>query len=448
MENRHILSKSTFMYGCQCPKRLYLHKFKPGLSNPEDEQQGSMFSTGIDIGLLARGLFAGGVSAEPPDAFSYHLAVEKTKTFLAKDQPIIYEAAFNFEGVLCAIDILENKDGKWYAYEVKGSNSIKEPYKLDTSLQHYIITKTGLPLQDISIVHFNREYVRRGELELEKLFRIESVLDNALIKQDFVENKIAELKLLIEGKIEPPVKVGSQCSVPYECNFTQYCWAGIEEETILGEENSDKNAIRHFLAEIEYPVFYFDFETIISGVPEYDESRPYQQIPTQYSLDKQQRAGTDIEHMEFLGDGINDPREELIKSLIKNVETKGSICVWYKTFEISRLNELARDFPKYADKLYAIIERIFDLFVPFKKGWFELPGFGGSASLKAVLPVMIPELSYDDLDIQEGGAASYIYSQLKHQTMEVQTIQRKQLLEYCGRDTLALVKIKSRLDKI
>lgn len=445
---QHILSKSTFMYGCQCPKRLYLHKFKPGLANPEDEQQEAKFATGTDIGLLARYLFPGGVSAEPPDAFSYHLAVEKTKIFLAENQPIIYEAAFNFQGVLCAIDILVKKDGKFYAYEVKGANSIKPPYELDTSLQHFVISQSGLPVADMSIIHFDRNYVRIGELEVDKLFKIQSVLDTVNSKKEFVEQKIAEFKQLIADKKDPETKPGHQCEVPYPCNFSIHCWAGIKEEAALGENNCDKKAIREFLGQMEYPLFFFDFETIMPGVPEFDYSRPYQQVPMQYSLHKQEAPGSEVEHMEYLGDGVSDPREELIKTLIKNVGTKGSILVWYQTFEISRINELARDFPKYADALQAIIERIIDLYVPFKKGWYELPEFGGSASLKVVLPVLIPELSYHDLEIQEGGTASFIYSQINNQPADVQATQRKQLLEYCGRDTYALVQIKNRLDKI
>lgn len=117
MDSKHILSKSTFMYGCQCPKRLYLHKFRYDLRNPEYEQQVSIFAAGIDVGLLARDLFPNWVCAEPPDTFSYHNSVEKTAKYIAQQHPVIYEAAFNFEGVMCAIDILVKKKGKWFAFE-------------------------------------------------------------------------------------------------------------------------------------------------------------------------------------------------------------------------------------------------------------------------------------------------------------------------------------------
>ena len=127
---KHILSKSTFMLGCQCPKRLYLHKFKPELRNPDDEEQASIFSSGTNVGLIARELFPGGVNAEPPDSFSYHLSVELTQKYIKEGATIIYEACFNYNGVLCAIDILVKENNKWYAYEVKGSTKVKEQFKI------------------------------------------------------------------------------------------------------------------------------------------------------------------------------------------------------------------------------------------------------------------------------------------------------------------------------
>jgi hypothetical protein len=150
--SRHVLSKSTFMYGCQCPKRLYMHKFQSEFRNPEEEAQTSIFAAGTNIGLLARELYPGGISAEPPDPFSFHLSVEQTRKLIEQKQSVIYEAAFNFEGVLCAIDILVNEGEKWHAYEVKGSTKVKEPFILDASLQHYVISNCGLPLKDIAII--------------------------------------------------------------------------------------------------------------------------------------------------------------------------------------------------------------------------------------------------------------------------------------------------------
>ncbi len=445
--SRHILSKSTFMYGCQCPKRLYMHKFQSDFRNPEEEAQTSIFAAGTNIGLLARELYPGGVSAEPPDPFSFHISVEKTAKLIEQQQSVIYEAAFNFEGVLCAIDILVNEGGKWHAFEVKGSTKVKEPFILDASLQHYVISNCGLPLEDISIVFLNNQYARIGELELQKLFSRQSIKNEVIGNRDFVHEKIAELKLLLKEKKEPVIDIGAHCYKPYECDFTGHCWANFEPEASTSEKYIDRESISTVLNEWEYPLYFFDFETIMPAVPEFDFSRPYQQIPFQYSLHKQRTEESEINHVEFLGDGTTDPREALIISLLKELGDHGSIVVWNKTFEVTRLREIARDFPKYAQAIELLLERIVDLMVPFRKKWYYLPEFNNSYSLKAVLPILVPDLSYGNLEIQEGGMASLIYAQLKHHEPEVQKQHREHLLAYCKLDTLAMVKIYRKLTK-
>jgi hypothetical protein len=278
---KHILSKSTFMYGCQCPKRLYLHKFRTELRNPEDETGQSIFSSGTNIGVLARDLFPEGVNAEPPDSFSYHISVEQTQKLIQEGAKIIYEACFNFEGVLCAIDVLVKEKNKWYAYEVKGTTKVKEQHILDASLQYYVITKAGLKLEDISIIHLNNQYIRQGELEIQKLFIKESILDEVCEQQEFIETKIIELKNIIADRKEPIIAVGDQCFSPYECGFTNYCWANIEEELIQQSDREtyiNNEYLNEFFSDFHYPLFYFDFETIMPAIPEFNDSRPYQQI--------------------------------------------------------------------------------------------------------------------------------------------------------------------------
>ncbi len=445
MASKHLLSKSTFMYGCQCPKRLYLHKFKPDLRNPEDEQQEFIFATGTDVGILARELFPNGISAEPPNPFSYHISVEKTARFIANGHQVIYEASFNFESVLCAIDILVNKNGLWYAFEVKGSNRVKDTHIMDASLQHFVITHAGLPLEDFSIVHLDNQYVRKGALNVNKLFTSESVLEQIIENKEFIGQKINQLKTLLEEKKEPLIETGPHCFSPYQCDFTNHCKSVIENEISSREKNIDHESIKEFLNDWEFPLYFLDFETVMPAVPEFDFSRPYQQIPFQFSLHVQKSKNANPEHFEFLGDGLNDPREELIKNLLKIIEKKGSIVVWNKSFENSRLHELARDFPEYSKEIYSLADRLVDLMIPFRNKWYYLPGFNESYSIKKILPVLVPDLNYDALEIQEGGMASLIYAGLKNQTEEKMEYQRKKLLEYCKLDTLAMVKILNHL---
>jgi hypothetical protein len=436
------------MYGCQCPKRLYLHKFQPGLKNPEDEMQQSIFAAGTNVGVLAHQLFPGGENAEPPTPYEYHLSVAKTEELIKSGAEIIYEAAFNFEGILCALDLLVKQDGQWHAFEVKGSTGVKPQHIMDAALQYYVITQCGLPLADISIVHLNNQYIRRGALNVQELFNKVSIKEEVLELQEFIGNKAIELKQVLHDKVEPMVEPGDHCYAPYECDFTNHCWKGITEEAKdYGNENLNKEAIDEFMAELVYPLYFFDFETVMPAVPEFDESRPYQQLPFQYSLHIQHSPEADLHHEYFLGNGITDPREDLIKTLLSHIGNEGSIVVWNKTFEDSRLKELGRDFPEYSEAIESIRTRLVDLMVPFRKKQYYHPEFQGSYSIKKVLPVLVPELKYTDLEVQDGGSASLMYAQLKDQDTETQTKHREGLLAYCEMDTLAMVKILEKISK-
>ncbi len=443
---KHILSKSTFMYGCQCPLRLYMHKFKPELRNPEDEEQANIFALGTNIGLLAQGVFPGGINAEPPDSFSYHISVAKTQQLIKEGAKIIYEAAFNYNGIMCAIDILIKENGKWYAYEVKNSTKVKLEHLMDAALQYFVITKSGLALEDFFITNLDNTYVKRGDIDLKKLFKHISVLETIQDKQNFIEKKVDELKAMLAAKKQPVIAPGDHCFSPYDCNFTEHCWKDVVEETVdYGKIEINKTAIKEFINELKYPLFYFDFETVSYPVPEFDESRPYQAVPFQYSLHVQRKKDAELEHLAFLGDGENDPREALIKELLGHLKSKGTILVWYKPFETTRLKELARDFPAYAEELNDLQNRIIDLMVPFKKQYYTHPGFEGSASIKNVLPVLVPDLSYGDLDVQDGMTASNMYGSLKNESPKIQKQHRKALLAYCHLDTLAMLKILKKL---
>jgi len=439
----HILSKSTFMYGQQCPKRLFLHKFAPELRNPTTEAQQAIFASGTNAGILAQDLFPGGVNAEPETPYEFHVSVQKTKEFIEAGHTVIYEAAFNYEGVLCAIDLLVKGEDGWYAYEVKSTNGVKDPHVRDAALQYYVMSNCGLEIKDIAVVHFNNTYVRRGEIDVQGLFQKSSVHDRVLHLQDLISEKAKELKELVMNRIEPEIAPGPHCKEPYECDFTKHCWKNVVPPPPKnhGEEKINVEALAVFMNSLSYPLYFFDFETVAYGVPEYDESRPYQAVPFQFSLHVIDHPGAPVRHVEFLGNGIDDPREALIHTMIEHMGTSGSVLVWYKPFEFGKIRQLAIDFPQYAPELTAIQGRLVDLMVPFKRGHYRHPEMQGSSSIKKVLPVLIPELSYDDLNIGEGGTASLTYAQLPNMDPETREQKIKDLLEYCKQDTWAMVRI-------
>lgn len=477
------------MYGCQCPKRLHLHKYQPQFKNPVDERVQYVKDSGSQVGILAQQLFPGGVDASPPDPFSYQQSVTKTQEFIAQGETIIYEAAFQFEGVLCAVDILVKEGDAWHAYEVKGAARIKPQHVEDVAFQYFVITNCGIVLNDISIVHLNNQYIRKGELDVQQLFKKQSILKEVVAGQSFVQQKIFQLKhALTQPEPEPEMDIGPHCFAPYDCDFTDHCWAHIPKVDSVfdlvrgpawdlyekgyrhlddipkdyklspsvahqlahyrsGDVFMDKYAIQNFLTGIHYPVYFLDFETVWPGVPEFDSTRPFQQIPFQFSLHVQ-RSATDItEHYEFLGDGQADPRELLVNEMLRLLGTAGSILCYNASFEKTRIKELAGLFPWHADKLLVLTGRVTDLMTPFQKRWYYHPEFKGGYSIKNILPVLCPDLRYDALPIREGDTASRVYAQLKLQDIHTVALQREHLLVYCKQDTLAMVRILEWLRK-
>jgi len=477
------------MMGCQCSKRLYLYKKHPELREEISAAQQQVFQRGTNIGLLAQQLFPGGKDATPVDHYHYQDSVKQTGDWITQGEKIIYEATFQYDKVLAALDILVCKNGKWKAYEVKSSTEVKEQFITDAALQYYVITRSGLPLADISIIHINNEYVRGGEINIKELFTIQSVKKEVLQLQDYIEERIIENKKVLGLKAMPKVDIGPHCSSPYECEFMGYCWSHIPEISVFsltrmkGEKkfqlynegiielhqlhkgieltesqtlqvrghlenhtHINREQIKGWLKKLKYPLVYMDFETFQPGVPLYDGCRPYQFVPFQFSVHRQEKPGGTFQHFEYLGEPQSDPRPEFIRQLIAATKGKGTVLVYNRSFEPARLRELQNAFPEYRDQIENILVRIEDLMEPFQKKWYYLPGMNGSYSIKVVLPALIPELSYNDLEIGEGGAAMAAFEGLLNITDENEKQKiRTALLEYCKLDTWAMVKILEKL---
>ena len=452
---RHVLSKSTFLYGSQCTKRLYFYKFRRDLIEETSPSQQAIFDQGTSVGEMARDLFPGGIDASPATPFEYAKSVLYTKKLIEEGAKMIYEAAFQFEGVLAAVDILVKRNGKWKAYEVKSSTSVKEVNLLDAALQYHVITKSGIELADIFIIHLNNEYIRKKSLVLEELFAIESVKQSAEDNQSFVKTKISELKALIESKQEPKINIGPHCFDPYSCDFIDHCWKHIPEPSVFsisglrankkfelyekgilsfedlptdytlneyqqqqvdchqnGKTVIDSASISRFLKELPYPLYFMDFETFQPAVPLYSQGRPYQQISFQYSLHFKKNKSGSVKHSEYLADVPKDPRIPFIERLLQDTSSPGIILTYNMGFEKSILQGIAADFPKYNKHINQLCDRLVDLMTVFRKGWYYKPEMNGSYSIKQVLPALCPELSYDEMDIGDGVSASLAYSQL------------------------------------
>ena len=218
----------------------------------------------------------------------------------------------------------------------------------------------------------------------------------------------------------------------------------INSKTFINEE-----AVKDFVNEIKYPIYFMDFETFMPAVPLFNNSRPYQQIPFQYSLHYKKNKNSGLEHFEFLAEASGDPRLPFIKKLLNDTKEDGTILVYNKAFEITRLNEISRNFPEFNKEIDERINRIVDLMTPFQKRHYYTPEMKGSYSIKYVLPALVPEMNYNELEIKEGGTASIAFESLFYETDLFKTEEiRKNLLEYCKMDTLAMVEILEKLKKL
>jgi len=491
LTKKHILSKSTFLRGLQCHKSLYLNRYHRDLRDEISPEQEAIFATGREVGELARGLFPGGVRSKPPNSFQFQRAVEVTRELIDGGKNIIYEAAFQHEQVLALVDILVREGNEWRAYEVKSSASLKEVHLPDAGIQYYIMQGQGIELADITIVHINTDYVRHGELDLEQLFKLVSVRSEVMALQPDVPDLVAALKHVLDGGEVPDIPIGPQCHDPYPCDFIGYCWAEVPEYSVfnvtrlsdekafelyrdgivrpedipgnfpLGEAaanqvRSDKSgrtriadvAIHAFLETLIYPLYFLDFETINPAIPPFDGTRPYRQIPFQYSLHRKATPSADLEHSGFLAEAGIDPRLPLIVSMLSDLERPGAIVV-YSSFEAGRIKDLAQQFPEYSEPLLALLERLVDLMQPFRDRAYYAPEMHGSYSIKAVLPALVPDLSYEGLVISDGGTAMRAFIDLAEENdpERIEAV-RNDLWEYCKLDTLAMVRILERLESL
>jgi len=483
------ISKSSFVRGTNCHKSLYLHLNNPDLKDTVSQSQQHIFNMGYEVGEAAQHCFPGGIDASRGNPHEVQQALQYTRELITSGQKVIYEAAFSDRETLCYMDILVNNDGRWEAYEVKASTSPKDYHYTDISFQYYVIRASGLDLAEISLMHLNTKYVRRGELDTKQLFTTINLTSFALEKQQDVKQNLQALQQMLAQDTTPQIEIGRQCTHPYTCDFYGFChqdevtdiFSGLKsvkkskiellreaevsrldeippsirfttKEWIIlqglfkDEVNRNKPALEAFVSQLQYPLYFIDFESMQLPVPRYDDSRSYQQLTFQYSLHIVNSPGEAPIHKEYLGTPPDDPRPQFIINMLDQLGTSGSILIYNSAFEPPRVRELARDFPEFEKPLQALLPRFVDLMVPFRSLHLYTPAMKGSYSIKAVLPAVVSNLSYASLGIQDGGTASLTYLSLYNDT-DPQVMQQKRtnLLEYCKLDSLAMVELLKQI---
>ena len=482
------LSKSKFLSGLQCQKRLYLEVHQPSLATKPDAATQAMFDMGTEVGELARRRFPGGVLVTAGYRQT-EAALEQTAELIQDlTVPAIFEAAFTHNGVLIRADVLERVqavDGQssgWRLIEVKSSTKVKDVHLEDLAVQSEVILSAGLTLVSVSLMHINTGYLyRNGAIDLAELFVIQDLSEAVAQRRASVPERLAVMNRMLLLAQPPDIEPDQHCHTPYECPFWGYCtkdkparWihylpgskqvvgqlvelgvATIDEippGTKLSpvqrrvKENVEwvSEKLGSVLKAVQYPVHHLDFETIMLPVPRFSQTRPYQALPVQWSNHIEQLTG-ELLHEEFLHKDVTDPRQVLAEALLESLGDEGSICV-YSPYEKSVIEQLAEALPSLRAALQALVKRIWDLH-PIVQNYYYHPLFDGSYSLKEVLPALVPSLAYDDLAIKEGGhAASEYYRMVFVETdwVERATIEEA-LLRYCARDTLAMVELRRAL---
>lgn len=486
MSNR-ILTKSNYLLGLQCPKFLWITKNdKERIPEPTEIEQ-KKFDDGTMVGELATTIFPKGINLAGEE-FKENL--DKTKEQLKKRIPI-FEAGFTIDNLYSRADIL-NPVGKdeWDIIEVKSATKVKDLNLHDVAFQKLVYEKVGLKIRKCFLMHINNEYVRNGEIEPSELFvQTEITEDIKLLEKDLEEN-IENMFKIIEGS-EPEFSVNDLLNIEYsnmcldefmdsqpenslfefyrmlkkksvQLYETGYrTMADVPESAKLNDKqaiqkrlaheggvNVNKTGIKNFLRNLEYPIYYLDFETINPILPKFDGMKPYQRIPFQFSLHVQDRKGGELKHISFLADGTDDPRPKFMQALKDNLGQKGSILVYNQGFEKGVMNESATSFPEFKEWLDDnILPRIKDLWDVFRNFDYYDPKQKGSCSIKAVLPVM-SDLSYKNLEhIKKGDEASYQWEKVTFNgvSAEEKAKIREALEKYCELDTLAEVKILDKL---
>lgn len=479
----------------QCKKIIWLKKYKPEYAI--QKARDIVLENGTKVGQLAKGLFGKYENIDFNE--NLNIMIDQTKKLLKNKPNIITEASFNYNNNFCSVDILKNDIDGVEIYEVKSSTEISDIYLDDVSYQYYILNNLEFNIKKACIVYINNKYVKQGNLELNKLFNIEDVTEIAKSKQQEIENNIYELNKYMEEHMdnEPKDDIGIKCFKPYECEFWEYCTRNLPKPNVfdikggmhldkkfekyydgkisfndLQNENInpkyleqidfelnnlqpkiDKDYIKEIIKALNYPLYFLDYETYQVAIPEIDGTRPYQQLPFQYSLHIIKEEGAAIEHKEFLAE-IEDKDfiRHFAENLIKDIPDNGSVIIYNRAFEPARNREIAEMYPDLKDELERINCNMIDFLEPFKQRKYYTKEMQGSASIKYVLPALYQkdsELDYHNLPVVHNGEeASEAFLSLKGKSKEKQKEIRNGLLVYCQLDTYAMVKIWMKFKQI
>ena len=481
-----LLTKSRFVSGLQCERRLWWEHHEPDA--PElvpDAALEALFEHGRHVGALARERFPGGVLIDVPYTDPAG-RVQATREALASGAAAVIEAAIEHDGAFAAVDVLLRDGDGWRVIEVKMSTEVKDEHVPDVAFQVLLAERSGLAVTGAELMHLDRECRHPDLLTLFVREDITALVRAALGE---IDASRARFQDLLRGSI-PEVAPSKHCGSPFDCPFRSRCWAGMPEHhlyTLYRARQDEVDALeaegastiadlppraattairkrqvaavrsgriqvspdlRQALFTITTPAVYLDFETIWPAIPVWPGMRPYDQAVVQISAHRDDGTDAPIEHAEWLADGPADPRRDAAEQIIALTAGASSVVVYNANFERLRIEEMEALFPDLAPALAAVRARLVDQ-LPIVRDHVYHPAFRGSFSIKAVLPALVPEESYDGMEIAEAGAASAALERVLFDrdglTDTERAELRRALLVYCRMDTWAMVALHRAL---
>jgi len=489
--NKMKLSKSRFVSGCQCPKRLYWQVHEPELAAEPNASDYAIMAQGREVGLLARQLCPGGVEVDGAGGLGQ--AIRATQELVAnREVPAIFEGTFENGGTLVRVDVLQRRrDGRWRLIEVKSSTDLKEDafHLEDVGIQYRVLSRGGMDVASACLAHINRDYVfQGGNIDVRQFFKVKNLTRRVEKLQHDLTFRLRAFFSVLNQPKAPDFPPGPHCTNPVTCEFYDRCnpprpsdhvgyipriqASAVEELEEMGVA-SIRNIPDDFalieiqrraatsvqtstpwfapelateLGRLKHPLSFMDFESANPAIPRFPGMHPYDQLPFQWSVHVLSEPGAEVEHHEFLATNTNDPRREFITSLCAALGKSGSIVVYYQPFEEQRLADLAAWLPEFSGRIRKIQRRLWDL-LPVIRNHVYHPAFAGSYSLKSVLPALVPEMTYEGMAVADGQQAGVEWESLvRGGWSEAERQQkRKALLDYCGQDTLALVTLLEHL---
>jgi len=489
-----MLTKSDYIRYLQCKKYLWLNKIRPELLSKEiNDNLKRTFEVGFEVEVVAYKLFHGGVDAQ---ADSIPASIAKTKVLMEAKKPIIFQPTISGKDLSCRADIIKlSDDGEsWDIYEVKSTTEVKDIHIDDLAFQKICFEEAGLKVGKVVLIHIDNKYIKNGDINPHELLTEIDISEEIKNREEVTKLEIKNALEILKIKEEPEIRILRQCSNPYDCPFISYCWKDFPNHSIysiagaLGKKklealldeciievkdiplklltndrlkkhhcavtnnivHIEKDNIKKEIANIGYPIYFLDYETFGPAIPIIDGYSPYQRIVFQYSLHIQESPGAELKHFYYLAKNSKDPSKEMAQSLEKYISKTGSVIAWNMGFEKGCNSEMGEREPEFKIFFEDINNRMYDLMHIFKKGFYVHKEFHGSASLKKVLPVVVPELNYGALDISEGMTASNSWGDMitKNMSQEEKDKIYHNLLKYCELDTLAMVRILEELKKI